>query len=463
MDVNIQEVLKATGGVVLEKKAVSSSWQINKISTDTRTIEKDDLFFALEGEKFDAHDFLEEAATKGAKHLVVSKPKSVSEKIRKHLNVIVVEDTLKAYGDLAKFYRQKFKIPVIAITGSSGKTTVKEILAHLLSSKYKVLKNRGTENNRIGVPKTIFQLEPSHEALVLEIGTSEPGEIERLSSIVAPQIGILTMIGPSHLEGLGSLEGVREEKMKIILGLERGGKLILNGEDLMLKGAQSGTHRLIRFGFSNENADWIAEQIWSHEKGCNFQVNGKEMYETQLFGRHNVLNALAAIIAASHLEVEAPALQKALASFKPVTGRFNLKEVEGITFIDDSYNSNPGSLQAALETLKNFKTRGRKGIVIGDMLELGQKSEELHRQMGKLAASLPLDYIIAAGPLSAYFAEEALSQGYPTSKLHEAKDSDEAGQILKKLAQAGDMVLVKGSRGMRMEKVFECYTTSFTR
>ena len=452
MDIDIREILKAVQGEALGE--IRWGFSVHKVSTDTRTIEKDDVFFALKGEKFDAHDFVEEAVAKGARHCVVSKPEAVSEKSRKSVNVVCVKDTLKAYGDLAGFYRQKFNIHVIAVTGSSGKTTVKDLTAHLLSIQFKVLKNRGTENNLVGVPKTIFQLEPSHEALVLEIGTSLPGEIERLSTILAPQIGVITQIGHSHLQGLGSIEGVRAEKLKLISGLEKGGTLILNGEDPMLNDVRCGVHRVMRFGFKKETADWAGERIWCHEKGCSFQLNGKDLFETQLFGRHNVLNALAAIGVASRFGIDTAALQKALSSFKPVAGRFHLKEIDGILFVDDSYNSNPGSLRAALETLKGFKTRQRRGAVLGDMLELGEKSEELHRQMGGFLAGLLFDYVITAGPLGAHLADEAVKAGYSAEKVHSVKDSEEAGQVLKKIVLPGDMVLVKGSRGMQMEKVW---------
>ena len=355
----------------------------------------------------------------------------------------------------------KYKPKIIAVTGSVGKTTVKELTAHLLSAKFKVLKNRGTENNLIGVPKTLFQLDPSHEIIVLEMGTNQPGEIERLSSILAPQIGVLTQISPSHLEGLKNLEGVRQEKLKILQGLERGGVLILNGEDSSLKTVQSGVHKIRRVGFSRKGMSLVAEQIWCHETGTSFSVSGQR-FETQLLGRHNLLNCLLAIECAKVFGVDMALLQKNLSTFKPVPGRLCLKNRDGISFLDDSYNSNPGSFRAALETLKSFRTRGKKGVVCGDMLELGANSEACHRQMGVFTAGLFFDFVIVCGAQSKFLVEEAVKAGYDRSKIHRVKDSVEAAKCCRKLASPGDFVLVKGSRGMRMEKVFDCFINCST-
>ncbi len=433
-----------------------------QVSTDTRTIEKGDVFFALKGPRFDGHDFLEEAMAKGAAQVVVEDLRKVTAAVRKNDSVIAVEDTLKAYGDLAAAYRKKFKIPVIAVTGSCGKTTAKELIAHVLSKRFNVLKNRGTENNRVGVPKTLFRLEATHEVLVAEMGTNEPGEIALLASILAPQIEVLTQIGSSHLEKLGSLEGVKTEKLSMIRSLERGGLLILNGQDPMLTDVQSGVHRVLRVGFSNKNCDAVAQQIWCHEKGSTFYVDGV-LFETPLVGRHNILNCLIAILTARSLGMKDPEIREALAGFKAPPGRLNLRVIDGIRFIDDSYNSNPTSFLAALETLKEFKIREKKGVVCGDMLELGQDSEELHRRIGAVMAEQLLDFIVAAGPLSGALADEALKKGFDPKKIHLVKDSAEAGPALRRIVSTGDMVLVKGSRGMQMEKIFQCFTTSSIR
>ena len=460
MDIKIPDLLAQTRGRAAG--ALNPGASVQRVSTDTRLIEKGDTFFAFIGQRFDGHIFLAEAVEKGAALLVVSDESRVTPALARKAGVIVVEDTVRAYGDLARSYRQQFKIPAVAVTGSSGKTTVKELLAHLLSPKFKVLKNRGTENNLIGVPKTLFQLDASHQVLVMEMGTNQPGEIERLTDIVSPQVGVLTQISASHLEGLKDVDGVRHEKLQLLQKLDRGGLLVLNGEDPLLKDAQSGVHKSLRVGLSKEGMDLWAEQVWAHEQGTSFALNGEHRFETQLIGRHNVLNCLLALQCAVSLGMDIPSLQKSLKEFKPVPGRLCLKNMDGILFLDDSYNSNPGSFQAALETLKGFKTRGQKGVVCGDMLELGRESEHWHRRLGSALAGFLFDFIVAAGPQSKFLVEEAVKEGYDSSKIFHVKDSAEAGRACQKLASSGDLVLVKGSRGMQMEKVFECFISCST-
>ncbi len=461
MDVKIEEILSTTKGRLVG--AASEDIPVQKVSTDSRTIDKNDLFFALRGAQFDGHEFIKEAFEKGARHFVVMDTKSVLPEYKTSANFILVEDTLKAYGDLAKFYRQKFKIPAVAITGSSGKTTVKELTAHILSQSFKVLRNRGTENNLVGVPKTIFGLDETHQVLVLEMGTNQPGEIERLSSIIAPQIGLVTQIGQAHLEGLATQEGIKTEKLSLLNNIERGGLLILNGQDPMLQDVRSGVHRILRAGFTKEANDIVADQVWCHEEGSSFQVNGRGIFETPLIGRHNVLNCLLAILVADSLGVELSLIKKALSSFKAIPGRLQFKIVDGYYFLDDSYNSNPTSFKASLETLKEFKIRERKGVVCGDMLELGEGAEKLHREIGAMIAQLLFDYVIATGPLSKFLVDEALKHGFDPKRIYHVKDSVEAGKLCREIATPGDRILVKGSRGTHMEKVFECFITSSTR
>ena len=460
MDVSLSEVIKAIHAG--QAGAIASEARIHVISTDTRALDKADIFFALVGKNYNGHDFIEEAIQKNVRICVVSDKKIISAEFKEDVGFLIVDDTLKAYGDLAKFYRQQFKIPAVAITGSSGKTTVKELAAHILSQSFKVLKNRGTENNLIGVPKTILQLEKAHEVLVLEMGTSLPGEIGRLSSIIAPQVGVVTQIGLAHLEGFGSQESIKEEKLKVLDQLERGGTLIFNGQDPFLRDVKSGVHKILRVGLQKEENDLWAEQVWCHETGSSFYLNGKDLCETPIIGRHNVLNCLYAIMVATCFGIKLPLIQKALSSFKPVTGRLTAKSLDGIEFLDDTYNSNPNSFKASLEMLKEFKMRGRKGVVCGDMLELGEQAEALHRQMGAVIAEWLFDYVIAAGPWSKYLVDEAIKRGFDPKRIYHVADSLAAGKLCREVAQAGDRVLVKGSRGMKMEKVFECFITSST-
>lgn len=457
MDIKIGEVQGAVGGKPLDP--LNESFSIRKVSMDTRTLAANDLFFALEGLRFDGHDFIEEAFEKGARNFVVSKANGVPLSRRKSANFLVVEEPLKAYGDLARVFRQKFRIPAIAITGSSGKTTVKELVAHLLSARFRVLKNRGTENNFVGVPKTLFQLEEGHEVLVVELGTNSPGEIERLSSIVQPQVAIITQIGPVHLERLKDVQGVREEKLKVLNHLERGGILILNGLDPLLQNVQSGVHKILWGGIAKDGNGCEAEEIRCHEDGTSFSI-GQNRIDTPLIGRHNVQNCLLALLAASALGVDFSSIQKSLAGFKPPPGRLVIRDVGGIRFMDDTYNANPHSFRAALETLKEFKIRERKGVVCGDMLELGERAEAFHRELGVLISQMLFDFVIAAGPFSKHLVEEALKNGFDPSRIHHVPDSVEAGRLCRKIAAPGDWILVKGSRGAQMERVFECFTNS---
>ncbi|MBI4431983.1 MAG: UDP-N-acetylmuramoyl-tripeptide--D-alanyl-D-alanine ligase [Candidatus Omnitrophica bacterium] len=406
-----------------------------RISTDTRTIEKGDFFVALKGPHFDGHDFIGQALEKGVRHFLVSEKadlRSFGEKAR----FVRVPDTLKAYGDLANAHRRKFSIPVVAITGSVGKTTVKELLAHFLEAKFNVLKNQGTENNLIGVPKTILELKPEHQALVLELGTNQPGEIERLSSIAEPTHAVITRIGQSHLEGLKNIEGVKREKLGILKGLRSSGAFFVNGEDPYLKGAERSVPVMMESG------------VW---------------HAMPLLGRHNQVNAEIAMAVARALGMDEWTMKERLRTFAPVKGRLELKEIAGIYFIDDTYNSNPVSLDAALQTLDSLKILGEKGLVLGDMLELGAESEKWHRQVGASLARFAPDFVIAAGPLCRHLVDEAIKMGFDRSRIQHAASSEEAGRLCFEWTAPGDTVLVKGSRGMKMERVFDCFITSSTR
>lgn len=237
----------------------------------------------------------------------------------------------------------------------------------------------------------------------------------------------------------------------------------MNGEDPLLSTVQSGTHRVLRVGFRKESAELVAEQCWCHEKGSSFQLNGQGLFETPLLGRHNVLDCLFAVAAGFQFGLDAATIRKALGTFKPVPGRLSFREIAGIFFLDDSYNSNPSSFFAALETLKDLKLRERKGVVCGDMLELGEKSEAMHREIGKRIAELLFDYVIAAGPGSKFLVDEALKQGFDPARIRHVKNAAAAGELCRRWARAGDRVLVKGSRALQMERVFECFTTSSLR
>lgn len=459
MDFELRWTAEACGASITGDAAQ----KVRRIWTDTRTLEKGDLFLALKGTRYDAHDYIAQAHERGGRAFLVSDVPKVPEAVRRDSVVLTVPDTLAAYGEIARRHRLSHKIPVIAVTGSVGKTTVKELLAHILSMRYRVLKNRGTENNLVGVPKTLLQMDAKHQVAVIEIGTNMPGEIERLTRMLTPQMAVVTAVGPSHLQGLKSLEGVKAEKLKVLAHLERGGLLVLNGEDPMLKDIHSGVHRIVRAGWSGSGCDYEASGLWSHEKGSSFQAGEAERYETPLIGKHLALDCVIALAAAASFETTLEDRQKALASFRPVAGRMQFKECDGVRFIDDTYNCNPASLKSALETLKGFKVRERKVVIVGDMHELGDLSQEYHRQAGAWICEGLFDLVITVGKAADWIADEAVRLGLDASRVFQTADSEAAGKLYRKLAQSGDLTLVKGSRVMQMEKVFECFTSSSIR
>lgn len=456
MDLDFLEIIQATGGILC---GPPSSKSVRKICTDSRSIQKGDVFFAISGPRYDGHDFIGQAFGQGIDHFVISNEKKLPHSLKDKASVIQVRDVLTAYGDLAKYYRKKMSVQVIAITGSCGKTTVKELVWRTLSLKHTVLKNQGTENNLVGVPKTIFELDKTHEILVLELGTNQPGEIDRLSSIAMPDMAIITQIGDSHLEGLKDKASVKIEKLSLIKHLKKSGPVFLNGEDAFLDDVTSQDHQVIRVAHSAEISNIRAENVLLLQDGTTFDVDGQP-FQTKLVGRHNVVNALFALAVARNLGIPDSEITKALSMFEPVPGRMKLRQAGKVNFIDDSYNSNPTSFQASLEALKEFKSTEKKAVVCGDMLELGELSKEFHQVLGRYAATLGLKFIIAVGPWSKFLVQAAIEQGFDSKQVFHLEDSYKAGVLCRKLAEPGQLILVKGSRGMKMEKVFEAFSSA---
>lgn len=432
-----------------------------RVSTDTRSIRPGDVFFALKGERFDGHDFIAQALSKGAGTIVYSRPEC---RVDSDASVkwIPVDDTLRAYGDWAAQARLQRGIPVVAVTGSSGKTTVKEMLAHVLSGSLAVHKTHGTENNLVGVPKTIFECPSGSRAMVLELGTSFPGEIARLSAIAQPDQAIVTRVGPSHLQGLGSIEGVLREKLSIAEGLRKDGVLWLNADDPVLAAVRPTGVRVMRAGQEGSGADLTARAVREEAEVIRFEAEGCA-FRLPCLGRHNVSNALLVLGAAKAFGLTAAQVAGRLESFRPVSGRLAVRRIESYTFLDDTYNANPLSFEAALAALAAYPSRGRKLAVAGDMLELGEQSEQFHRQLGRQAAQARLDGWITAGERCRAAADEAVRAGMDASAVCACADSAQAAEALRAVIRPGDVVLVKGSRGMKMEKVFECFSPSYTR
>lgn len=370
-------------------------------------------------------------------------------------SIITVEDTLRAYGDLAHFHRKKFSFPVLAITGSNGKTTTKEMLAAILDQTAKGLKTIGNFNNLIGLPNMLLQLQEEHRWAILEMGMSELGEIDRLSEIASPDVGIITNALPAHLETLKNVENVAKAKGELFRRLRGGSHAIYNADDDLVSRCPS-PEGVVRVPFGINSGETRAEEIASFGKsGQRFTLclpSGKITVTLSAFGLHNVYNALAAATAAFVLDVDPAVIKSGLETFRPYHRRFSVEEVDGITLIDDCYNANPGSMKAALVTLRDMKGKNRGIAVLGDMLELGAASESAHAELGKVAASC-VEKIYVMGEMADKVAQGAFDGGVSAVDVIKAADHAELLTDLLQTVRSGDYLLVKGSRGMKMEVV----------
>lgn len=417
------------------------------ISTDTRKIENNSLFIAIKGENFDGHSFAEKAIECGASAVLCERDCGLGEK------QILVENTRLALLDLAGYYRSLFNIPVIGITGSVGKTTTKEMTHAVMSSKYNTLKNEGNLNNEIGVPLTLFRLENSHEAAVIEMGMSDFGEISRITRAVKPDAAIISNIGVSHIEHLGSREGILRAKLEILEGMKADAPVILNGDDDMLVTVRPGSHPVIYYGIENSESSFKASEITSKEDETGLTVGfsgGSGRVSLPFPGCHNIYNALAAVAAGTLFGIEVQDGLNALKNYVPAGMRQRINRKCGITFIEDCYNASPDSQAAALAVLAGMSA-GRKIAVIGDMLELGSVSEEAHYGVGKKAGENSIDVVFTYGERALQTAEGAKDSGVKLVKSF--SDKNELAQELVSFLEEGDAALFKASRGMKLEDV----------
>lgn len=416
------------------------------ICTDTRKIEDGCLFIAIKGENFDGHDFAAKAIENGAQAVLCEKDCGLGER------QIVVENTRLALLDLAGYYRSLFNIKVIGITGSVGKTTTKEMVHAVVSSKYNTLKNEGNLNNEIGVPLTLFRLEKTHEAAVIEMGMSGFGEISRMTRAVKPDIAIITNIGVSHIEMLGSREGILTAKLEILEGMKNDAPVILNGDDDMLVTVRPGAHSVIYYGIENGDANVKAYEVAAKENEISMKVDfgGKSEVTLPFPGRHNVYNALCAVAAGQLLDIEPEAAFEALKGYVPAGMRQRINKKCGITFIEDCYNASPDSQAAAMAVLGGMNAK-RRIAVIGDMLELGSVSKEAHYGVGAKAAENGIDVLFTYGERSLETARGAIENGVKTVKSF--SDKKELSSQLSSMLEADDAVLFKASRGMKLEEV----------
>lgn len=447
---NVAQAAEIMNGV---QKDCSGDELIRSVSTDTRTIQTGALFFALQGERFDGHKFTAAAVESGAVCCVVSQ----NEEVDPGLPVIEVENTLTAMQDLAAGYRARFHIPVIGITGSVGKTSTKEMIASVLKQRYRTHMTKGNFNNEIGLPLTTFDLMKEDEMMVLEMGMSHFGEISRLTRIAKPDTAVITNIGVSHMEHLGSREGIKKAKFEILEGLQMDGTVILNGDDDLLWDARGEVEfETLYYGIQNKGCDLNAYDIRTYSDSSEFtcKIDGEEYkFVIGVPGVHHIYNALAAILTGLRYNVEIEEIQKGIRLFQPSGLRQTIIELPDYRVIRDCYNASPASMQSGLSVLALTNTEGRRVACLGDMLELGEISEAAHREVGRLAAKYGVDCLLTVGENAHFIARGAEEAGMNPADIHEFDDNESLCSRLPQLLKKNDVILVKGSRGMRLEEI----------
>ena len=445
----IADILKATGGKLISGDGTGN---ITEINTDTRVIGENMLFVALIGASFDGNNYVEQAVKAGAVGCVVSR------ETKADTNLILVEDTTRALGQIAKYHKERFSVPFVGVTGSVGKTTTKDMISCALSAKFNVLKTQKNFNNHIGLPLTLLRLENQHQIGVVEMGMSGFGEIDYLASLTKPDVAVFTNIGLSHVEKLGSRENILKAKSEILNHLRADGLVVFCADDdllITLKGKTS--HRYIGYGIENKEADITATNITAKDTSTSFDINyeGKTYQaEIPVLGDHNVKNALASFAVALHFGVEPEEVIKALTEFVPGQMRQNILHANGITVINDCYNASPSSAEAGLKILGQLKG-SRKIAVLGDMLEMGELSDYAHRLVGKYVVESGTDFLITVGEKSTVIAEGAVENGLASENTASFKTNAEAIEFIDSFIKKDDVVLVKASRGMKLEEISE--------
>jgi len=422
---------------------------VSGISIDSRTVQAGELFIALRGDRYDAHQFIPDVWTAGADCVLAEqKPDKVNGPL------IIVGDTLQAFHQLARFYRNQFYIPVVAVTGSVGKTTTKECIGVALSHVFQTRVGYGNWNNHIGVPLNLFTLSESDEAMVLEMGANHPGEIRQLAKTAQPTVGVITGVRPVHLEGFGSLDVVYRAKLELAEYIDRAsGTLIVNADDpeLMRRLKAFQRVRMITFGM-NRQCDFYLSQLVSNGDVICFQVNESIVFRLRGYGVFNALNALAAVATAAHFKIDLAALSQSWTALPVIEGRFQCRQLQGmdVTVVNDAYNANPYSFLASLDAFCGMVGDRRKIVVAGDMLEMGSKAQFYHEKLGEILALHEIDYVLGIGPLSTHvvmFYEKHRPKGHA---IH-FDDVMTAVRYLADQLTPEDAILIKGSHGIHLE------------
>lgn len=423
-----------------------------QLCLDSREASKGCVFWPIKGDRFDAHDFIAQVEGKGALMSVINEDQAGLKSFKAYAPV---KDTSEALLKLAKGYQRLFRLKKVAVTGSNGKTTTKEMLRSVLSRRFKTHATHGNYNNHIGVPMTLFQLKHSHEAAIIEMGTSGPNEIKPLSLAAEPNIAVITNIGASHLEGLGSLENVFKEKLSIVSGLTKNGLLVINADDPFLsKVRATKSYKVLTFGL-RRGIIKPTRLKWNENACASFDI-GRTHFELNVAGIHNLYNALAAIAVGVSLRIPKSEIAKALSSFNASSMRMEIHKANGFRVVADCYNANPSSTRMALETIGNISAReGRRFAVLGDMLELGAESLKLHNQIGRMVPEMNFDYLIAVGKQAKEYQLGAISGGFTSQNALYFETAAEAMEFLSEEVRQNDVLLIKGSRGMKMEQIVE--------
>jgi UDP-N-acetylmuramoyl-tripeptide--D-alanyl-D-alanine ligase len=435
--------------------------QIEAISTDTRRLSRGAMYWALKGERFDGAAFVADALSAGACGAVVAEASLPHPDAWRGRDaaIVAVADPLRALQDAAAAYRARFSIPLVGVTGSNGKTTTKEMAAAILARRGDVLKTRGNLNNHIGVPLTLFGLSPAHHAAVVELGINHHGEMTRLCEIARPTVGVITNVGHAHLEGFGGIEGVARAKGELFASLPRDGMALLNADDPRVFALR--THlrcASLTFGFGHAD---VQGRVVDESARSGLRVDIRYAGSTvpcliPVVGRHNASNALAAAAVAVALGADLDAIRGGLESFRPASMRSEFVSTPaGIDVFNDAYNANPSSMEQALDTVARLRGSGRVWAVLGEMRELGETSEALHRDVGRAAARARLDGLVAVGPAARWLADEAVKAGMPGRAIVWVETAAEALPVITTWSRPGDLILVKGSRRVGLEIVAE--------
>lgn len=446
----LSKIAEFSGGSLAQGDGSAS---VDRVSTDSRTLKRGELFVALRGENFDGHKFIEAAAKAGAAGAVVDH--KWEGKVPKKFGLIRSADTLVAYQNLAANYRKSLDLKVLAITGSNGKTSTKDFAASVLGKKFRVTKTEGNFNNHVGLPRTMLEASSGDEIGVWELGMNHPGEIAALAKLATPDAAIITNIGVAHIEFMGSREAIAREKGSLAEAIDAEGTVILNADDPFSKGIAERTRAKVILAGTNEGMI-RATEVTQTAEGSEFTIlEGAHRCRAQLPvpGLHMVQNAMLAVAAARAFGLSIEEAAAGLVGTPLTKARLQIRHVGGVQFIDDSYNANPDSMKAALRTLVELDAEGKRIAVLGEMLELGGESESGHRDVGETAAALQIDHLITIGKTAAAIADGARHAGLEKSSAVESTSA--AAELLGDIVSPGDLVLVKGSRAARTERVIE--------